>query len=612
MLGWGLLTAGALSAQPAFNSQGTEYSLSRGLLGDQTHPGISIGRDGGFVVWQDNAIDGQGLGIGAAALDNYLSPVPIRFFLVNETAAGDQENPAVQRLQNGGALFVWQGGPTGRQHIYGRVLGPDGWATGEFAVSSYAAGQQADPALTLLADGNVLAIWSSFGQDGSMQGIYGQVLAPNGSKVGAEFRANQATLYNQRTPAVSALEAGGFVVAWVSEQQRYMNSVDIYARLYDAAGAPKGGEFRVNATTNVCANPVVCGTLGGSFLVAWSQASLTNLADHWDVVAAGFDATGRLARPEVRVNAYTPRSQYRPQVAAVGSHALVVWTSDWQDGSWEGVYARYLSAGGELEGDEFRVNSTTVSQQIHPTVASDSERRFVVAWSSFVGGAPGFEILGQRYASDEALPQPAPPLVSALDSYSLLISWPPLAGYSDLVGYRLYVDDSTVGRSVGNNFLVLTDLLPGSTHTVRLGYELSGGRASPLSAAASGQTWGRDRTFDGLPDDWQEKYWGSDSKKWPAASVDSDGDGASNLDEFLAGTDPTDASSVLRVTVRSTVGGMLVRWNARPGSIYQLQSSGDLKTWSDLGTAQLAVGNAGATVIAPADAATYYRVIRIR
>ena len=39
-------------------------------------------------------------------------------------------------------------------------------------------------------------------------------------EVGNEFLVNQFTSYNQRTPAVAALTDGGFVVAWVSEQQR--------------------------------------------------------------------------------------------------------------------------------------------------------------------------------------------------------------------------------------------------------------------------------------------------------------------------------------------------------------------------------------------------------
>ena len=44
---------------------------------------------------------------------------------------------------------------------------------------------------------------------------------PAGKKVGAaNFLINQFTAYNQRTPAVAALKNGGFVVAWVSEQER--------------------------------------------------------------------------------------------------------------------------------------------------------------------------------------------------------------------------------------------------------------------------------------------------------------------------------------------------------------------------------------------------------
>jgi len=55
------------------------------------------------------------------------------------------------------------------------------------------------------------------------------------------------------------------------------------------------------------------------------------------------------------------------------------------------------------------------------------------------------------------------------------------------------------------------------------------GRRPPTSAAATVRTWGEDANFDGLPDDWQARYWGSDPSKWPGANEDSDGDGVSNL-----------------------------------------------------------------------------------
>ena len=47
---------------------------------------------------------------------------------------------------------------------------------------------------------------------------------------------------------------------------------------------------------------------------------------------------------------------------------------------------------------------------------------------------------------------------------------------------------------------------------------------------------------DGLPDEWEKKY-GLDPKNVADAAADKDGDGFTNMEEFLAGTDPTDPSS---------------------------------------------------------------------
>src|SRR6185369_4753706 len=69
-----------------------------------------------------------------------------------------------------------------------------------------------------------------------MQDVYAQRFSSSGEKIGTEFIVNQFRDFNQRSPAIAALNSGGFVLAWSSEQQREENSVGIYARVFDAAG----------------------------------------------------------------------------------------------------------------------------------------------------------------------------------------------------------------------------------------------------------------------------------------------------------------------------------------------------------------------------------------
>jgi hypothetical protein len=106
-----------------YTTNGTEYAIIGSLPGDQVFPDVAVNTTGGFVVWQDNITDGSGWGVSAMRLDGTL----VRHagpFRVNVQGTNDQENARVALLKNGGAVFVWQGGVEGYQHIYARFLTP--------------------------------------------------------------------------------------------------------------------------------------------------------------------------------------------------------------------------------------------------------------------------------------------------------------------------------------------------------------------------------------------------------------------------------------------------------------------------------------------------------
>jgi len=245
-------------------------------------------------------------------------------------------------------------------------------------------------------------------------------------------------------------------------------------------------------------------------------------------------------------------------------------------------------------------------------VAADGVNRFVAVWTSFGGGETSFDLYAQRYAvSPLALPKPPAPFASALSQSRISVTWPTLAGYEG-VQYAVFVDGATNAVAVTNIQWTLTQLVPNSTHSFRLMYQTTDGRTSPLSESVTASTWGEDLNGDGLPDDWQALYWGNDPSKWPAGNVDSDGDGATNLQEFLAGTSPTNAASVLRTSLVATGQGWRLRWNTQPGFIYQVQVSSNVNSWENLEGPRFAAGTEDSIPVDGTHDKAYYRVVRLR
>src|SRR5262245_1745466 len=219
---------GMFSLQASYVTNGVEYAIAGAKPGDQVHPALALGPNGGFLVWEDNVTSSSGLGISAQRLDSSFSGA-LSSFRVNSSSSGDHERAQAALLDNGGAVFVWQGGRYGFQHIYARFLSSSNtWLTDDTLVNSSTSQSQLNPAVAKLSDGNVVMVWSSFNQYSptSLNDVYGQVFSQDGQKIGGEFLVNQFVNYNQRTPAVAALSSGGFVVVWVSEQQRTIGAAN--------------------------------------------------------------------------------------------------------------------------------------------------------------------------------------------------------------------------------------------------------------------------------------------------------------------------------------------------------------------------------------------------
>ncbi|MBB3944074.1 methionine-rich copper-binding protein CopC, partial [Sphingorhabdus rigui] len=253
------------------------------------------------------------------------------------------------------------------------------------------------PKISALVDGGWIISWTSYGQDGSEEGVYAQRYSSIGEKIGDEFKVNAYTNFRQQDATVAGLLDGGWIISWVSIGQDG-DDYGIYAQRFDMYGGMVGEEFRVNTyTASMQDRPSVVALLDGGWLISWDSNGQDGSA--YGVYGQRFDSFGARVDSEFRINSYTNSFQYDPSVAALSDGGwIVIWNSLGQDGSGWGIYGQKYKSSGIVEGPEFRVNSFTSGDQIQPSVAALSDGGWVVSWSSNNNQGLG-NIYGQKYDS---------------------------------------------------------------------------------------------------------------------------------------------------------------------------------------------------------------------
>jgi hypothetical protein len=311
---------------------------------------------------------------------NAASPSPVQ---VRVDVAPDAETPVVT------SSYVSPGTPTA--------------AAGEFRANTYTTASQDAPSVANLSDGGFVITWASNNQDGDSWGVYAQRYDSSGVAVGSELHVSTATSGQQNIPAVAGLVNSGFVVTWHANFQDG-SSFGIYGQRYDSAGAPAGSEFQINTTTLGDQSRASTAALSdGGFVVTWNSSGGSVDTSTYSVYGQRYDQSGTKVGSEFLVNTYITSGQFYPQVSGLsGGGFVVTWQSDGQDGSNHGIYGQRYDSTGTAVGSEFRANTFTTGQQENPSVATLSNDGFVIAWQSAAQDGSGLGIYGQLYDSSGA------------------------------------------------------------------------------------------------------------------------------------------------------------------------------------------------------------------
>ena len=353
------------TAWPQGNPLGPEFRVNTFTTGNQGEPyfhsSVAADSSGNFVVvWNSTGQDGSSYGLFGQRYASSGAPLGPEF-RVNTYTTGNQFVSSVAAASSGNFVVVWtsEGQDGSSFGVFGQRYASSGAPLGpEFRVNTYTTNYQGFPSRVASdTSGNFVVVWSSYTQDGSDQGIFGQRYASSGTALGSEFRVNTYTTSAQGDPApsVAADSAGNFVVVWGSYLQDG-SSYGVFGQRYACSGAPLGSEFRVNTyTTSAQGDPSVAADSSGNFVVVWY--SLSQPQDPaFGVFGQRYASSGTPLGPEFRVNTYTTDQQWLPAVASdPAGNFVVVWRSRGQDGSYWGVFGQRYSQIVPVELMHFRV-----------------------------------------------------------------------------------------------------------------------------------------------------------------------------------------------------------------------------------------------------------------
>jgi len=359
-----LLAARTLVAQTG------EYPIGGAISGDQDFPSISLGGAGGYVVWEDNRIEGAKYrsGIAAQALGSDLTATG-GVFRVNHQLTGSQEKPQVLVLGNGNTLFTWESRQGTKPGVFARLLGTNGkFLTSDLQLNG----------LGWTDKWKCTTNWFSTYRNVAKNRKY-------------KFRESVRHVRELAGGiSLAPLPDGGALVAFQAARRAETNTYGLVRRKFWSG---------IKVTTNDYLQPFI-------FTRDWML----------DVFFQRLDANGNKVGSEVLANQYTDYNQRTPSAAVlVNGNIAMAWVSEFPDSANAQqnfrveIVVRLFNPQGEPLGDEFLISPTDDRlAQANPVVSAVAGGGFSVYWSQQESASSRrWDVYGQNFGTDGASSGPA-------------------------------------------------------------------------------------------------------------------------------------------------------------------------------------------------------------
>jgi len=310
--------------------------------------------------------------------------------LVNDDAhQAEQLNPRVAVNFAGEFVVVWADKRTGRSEIFFQYFDSAGVPLG---LNQKIAGLLVDapqygPAMDANQLGQFGTVWTDY-RNGSHPfdpDIYYSAIDINGPGTNSSITDARPDS-SCESPDIAVLPGGDIIIVWADRRDRSWN---IFGQLINSNGSPVGANFQINSEDGLFQqhSPRVAAISDGRFIVVWYD----NRFGDDDIYGRVFNADGSPVAPDFRVNDDSDQTkQAFPTVATDGNGRYFIAWVDWQNGTYpknpDIYYRRYDETGTPLGECHKLVSDANKRSQKDVAICSDRMGNLGIVWADSTSG----------------------------------------------------------------------------------------------------------------------------------------------------------------------------------------------------------------------------------
>jgi hypothetical protein len=256
-----------------FDASGLAISNAVTLSGGVASSADIVGlANGGFAVtWNGSDISGDGVRVSTFDQNGV---VLVNGAGVNTATVGNQADPSITALANGGYVITWTDRGSAAWPIKAQIYDAAGMKSGsEFVVTPAGFSHSVESSVTALSNGNFAVAWSG-GPSGTGSALTIQIYTIQGVAVGSPITMPKGEGGNQTGPVITALSDGGFVLGWLGNtgSQSDGSGSGIFIQAFDANAQATGGIQSVNDQVHGDQKDIsIVALAGGGFVVNWTD-----------------------------------------------------------------------------------------------------------------------------------------------------------------------------------------------------------------------------------------------------------------------------------------------------------------------------------------------------